>query len=59
MMHILFGNVLGAAVGLLLPLAASLVALLVVWLAYRPLMLYAFDPAGPSAWLQYGVIQTV
>ena len=50
LMHILFGNVLGVQQSaLLLTLAASLVALLVVWLAYRPLMLYAFDPTQAQA----------
>ncbi len=50
LMHILFGNVLGVQQSaLLLTLAASLVALLMVWLAYRPLMLYAFDPTQAQA----------
>lgn len=41
----LFGNVLGVQQSaLLLTLVASVIALLVVWLAYRPLLLYAFDP---------------
>ncbi|WP_404475075.1 metal ABC transporter permease [Vreelandella venusta] len=50
LMHILFGNVLGVQQSaLLLTLAASVVALLVVWLAFRPLMLYAFDPTQAQA----------
>lgn len=45
LMHILFGNVLGVRPSaLLLTFVASLVALIVVWLAYRPLLLYTFDP---------------
>lgn len=50
LMHILFGNVLGVQQSaLLLTLVASVVALLVVWLAFRPLMLYAFDPTQAQA----------
>lgn len=50
LMHILFGNVLGVQPSaLLLTLVASVITLLVVWLAYRPLMLYAFDPQQAQA----------
>lgn len=50
LMHILFGNVLGVQPSaLLLTLVASVIALLVVWLAYRPLLLYAFDPLQAQA----------
>ena len=50
LMHILFGNVLGVQQSaLLLTLVASVIALLVVWLAYRPLLLYAFDPQQAQA----------
>ncbi len=50
LMHILFGNVLGVQPSaLLLTLVASMIALLVVWLAYRPLLLYAFDPLQAQA----------
>ncbi|WP_394424788.1 metal ABC transporter permease [Vreelandella stevensii] len=50
LMHILFGNVLGVQQSaLMLTLAASVVALLVIWLAFRPLMLYAFDPTQAQA----------
>ena len=50
LMHILFGNVLGVQQSaLLLTLVASVIALLVVWLAYRPLLLYAFDPLQAQA----------
>lgn len=50
LMHILFGNVLGVQQSaLLLTLAASVVALIVVWFAFRPLMLYAFDPTQAQA----------
>ncbi|MDQ7731076.1 metal ABC transporter permease [Halomonas sp. SpR1] len=50
LMHILFGNVLGVKQSaLLLTLVASVIALLVVWLAYRPLLLYAFDPLQAQA----------
>ncbi|MDX5433890.1 MAG: metal ABC transporter permease [Halomonas sp.] len=50
LMHILFGNVLGVQTSaLILTLVASLVALLVVWLAYRPLLLYTFDPQQAQA----------
>ncbi|MCC5882225.1 MAG: metal ABC transporter permease [Halomonas sp.] len=50
LMHILFGNVLGVQTGaLVLTLLASLVAVLVIWLAYRPLLLYTFDPQQAQA----------
>ncbi len=50
LMHILFGNVLGVKQSaLLLTLVASVIALFVVWLAYRPLLLYAFDPLQAQA----------
>ena len=50
LMHILFGNVLGVQTSaLILTLAASLVAMLVIWLAYRPLLLYTFDPQQAQA----------
>ncbi|EWH02300.1 membrane protein [Halomonas sp. BC04] len=50
LMHILFGNVLGVQQSaLLLTLAAGVIALLCVWLAYRPLLLYAFDPQQAQA----------
>jgi len=50
LMHILFGNVLGVQpTNMLLTLAASVVTLLVIWLAYRPLMLYTFDPQQAQA----------
>ncbi|WP_240936164.1 metal ABC transporter permease [Billgrantia bachuensis] len=50
LMHILFGNVLGVKTSaLLLTLLASLVALLAIWLAYRPLLLYTFDPQQAQA----------
>ena len=48
LMHILFGNVLGVQQSaLLLTLAASLVALLVVWLAYRRSCFTPRSHAGP------------
>jgi manganese/iron transport system permease protein len=63
LMHILFGNVLGVQPSaLLLTLVASVITLLVVWLAYRPLMLYAFDPQQAQAlgfnigMIHYGLI---
>ncbi|WP_232090724.1 metal ABC transporter permease [Billgrantia diversa] len=50
LMHILFGNVLGVKTSaLVLTLLASLVALLTIWLAYRPLLLYTFDPQQAQA----------
>ena len=50
LMHILFGNVLGVQpTNMLLTLAASMITLLVIWLAYRPLMLYTFDPQQAQA----------
>lgn len=50
LMHILFGNVLGVQTSaLLLTLVASLVALLAIWFAYRPLLLYTFDPQQAQA----------
>jgi manganese/iron transport system permease protein len=50
LMHILFGNVLGVqTTALLLTLAASLVTVLTIWLAYRPLLLYTFDPQQAQA----------
>lgn len=50
LMHIMFGNVLGVQKSaLLLTLFAGLVALLAVWLAYRPLLLYTFDPQQAQA----------
>ncbi|PMR72290.1 metal ABC transporter permease [Billgrantia endophytica] len=50
LMHILFGNVLGVQqTALLLTLTAGLVALLSIWLAYRPLLLYTFDPQQAQA----------
>ncbi|XGA81712.1 metal ABC transporter permease [Halomonas sp. CH40] len=50
LMHILFGNVLGVQpTNMLLTLAASVITLLVIWLAYRPLMLYTFDPQQAQA----------
>lgn len=50
LMHILFGNVLGVQQSaLLLTLVASIIALLVIWIAFRPLMLYAFDPIQAQA----------
>tara|TARA_R110000796_G_C14233046_1_gene396235 strand:- start:13 stop:402 length:390 start_codon:yes stop_codon:yes gene_type:complete len=52
LMHILFGNVLGVQQSaLLLILVASVIALLVVWFAYRPLLLYAFGPQQAQALL--------
>ena len=48
----LFGNVLGVQQSaLLLILVASVIALLVVWFAYRPLLLYAFGPQQAQALL--------
>lgn len=50
LMHILFGNVLGVQpANMLLTLTASMITLLVIWLAYRPLMLYTFDPQQAQA----------
>lgn len=50
LMHILFGNVLGVQTSaLLLTLIASLVAAVTIWLAYRPLLLYTFDPQQAQA----------
>ncbi|MGM0535431.1 MAG: metal ABC transporter permease [Pseudomonadota bacterium] len=50
LMHILFGNVLGVQTSaLMLTLLASLVAALTIWLAYRPLLLYTFDPQQAQA----------
>ena len=50
LMHILFGNVLGVQTSaLVLTLLASLVAVLTIWLAYRPLLLYTFDPQQAQA----------
>lgn len=50
LMHILFGNVLGVQQSaLLLTLVAGITALLTVWLAYRPLLLYTFDPQQAQA----------
>ncbi|NOG31025.1 metal ABC transporter permease [Halomonas sp. TBZ9] len=50
LMHILFGNVLGVQpTNMLLTLAASVITLLVIWLAYRPLLLYTFDPQQAQA----------
>lgn len=50
LMHILFGNVLGVQTSaLMLTLLASLVAMLTIWLAYRPLLLYTFDPQQAQA----------
>jgi manganese/iron transport system permease protein len=63
LMHILFGNVLGVqSSALLLTLLASLVAVLTIWLAYRPLLLYTFDPQQaqalgfPVSTIHYGLI---
>ncbi len=63
LMHILFGNVLGVQQSaLMLTLAAGIIALLCVWLAYRPLLLYAFDPQQAQAlgfntgMIHYGLI---
>ncbi len=50
LMHILFGNVLGVKhSALMLTFVASVIAILTVWLAYRPLLLYAFDPQQAQA----------
>jgi len=50
LMHILFGNVLGVQnSALILTLLASLVAVITIWLAYRPLLLYTFDPQQAQA----------
>ena len=50
LMHILFGNVLGVKhSALMLTFVASIIAILTVWLAYRPLLLYAFDPQQAQA----------
>ncbi|APX94705.1 hypothetical protein BWR19_18245 [Halomonas sp. 1513] len=50
LMHILFGNVLGVQTSaLLLTLMAGLITALAVWLAYRPLLLYTFDPQQAQA----------
>ncbi|ABI56396.1 metal ABC transporter permease [Alkalilimnicola ehrlichii MLHE-1] len=50
LMHILFGNVLGVQhSALLLTLVSGIVAFLVVWLFYRPLLLYTFDPLQAQA----------
>ena len=63
LMHILFGNVLGVqTTALMLTLAASLVTVLTIWLAYRPLLLYTFDPQQAQAlgfntsFIHYGLI---
>lgn len=50
LLHILFGNVLGVKdSALILTLLASVVTLLAIWLAYRPLLLYTFDPQQAQA----------
>ncbi len=50
LLHILFGNVLGVKTSaLVLTLLASVVTLLAIWLAYRPLLLYTFDPQQAQA----------
>ncbi|RLK48804.1 manganese/iron transport system permease protein [Alkalispirillum mobile] len=50
LMHILFGNVLGVQhSALLLTLVSGIIAFLVVWLFYRPLLLYTFDPLQAQA----------
>ncbi len=63
LMHILFGNVLGVqTTALMLTLVASLVTALAIWLAYRPLLLYTFDPQQAQAlgfntsFIHYGLI---
>ena len=63
LLHILFGNVLGVQQSaLMLTLVAGIIALLCVWLAYRPLLLYAFDPQQAQAlgfntgMIHYGLI---
>lgn len=50
LIHILFGNVLGVQQSaLVLTLLASLIAVITLWLAYRPLLLYTFDPQQAQA----------
>lgn len=50
LMHILFGNVLGVQPSaLLLTLFSGVLAVVVVALAYRPLLLYTFDPQQAQA----------
>nr|WP_231489577.1 metal ABC transporter permease [Halomonas saliphila] len=63
LMHILFGNVLGVKpTAVALTLLASLLVLAAIWLAYRPLLLYAFDPLQAQAlgfrtgMIHYGLI---
>jgi manganese/iron transport system permease protein len=63
LMHILFGNVLGVqTTALMLTLVASLVTVLAIWFAYRPLLLYTFDPQQAQAlgfntsFIHYGLI---
>ncbi|SEL58050.1 metal ABC transporter permease [Ectothiorhodospira marina] len=50
LMHILFGNVLGVQYpALMLTLFSGVVALMAVWIFYRPLVLYTFDPMQARA----------
>ena len=50
LMHILFGNVLGVQYSaLFLTLISGVIAVLAIWLFFRPLLLYTFDPMQAQA----------
>lgn len=65
-MHVLFGNILGVNRGdLMLTFGITLIVLIAVWLFYKELLLYTFDPVGAQAegmrvrWYYLGIVTAI
>lgn len=65
-MHVLFGNILGVnRSDLMLTFGITLIILIGVWLFYKELLLYTFDPVGAHAggmrvrWYYLGIVTAI
>jgi manganese/iron transport system permease protein len=66
LIHVLFGNILGVTRNdLLLTLGITIAILIAVWLFYKELLLYTFDPVGaqaegmPVRWYYLGIVTAI
>ncbi|NJL54566.1 metal ABC transporter permease [bacterium] len=66
LLHILFGNILGVTRSdLLLTFGITILILIVVWLFYKELLFYTFDPLGaqaegmPVRWYYLGIVTAI
>lgn len=66
LIHVLFGNILGVTRSdLLLTFGITILVLIVVWLFYKELLFYTFDPVGaqaggmPVRWYYLGIVTAI